>query len=184
MMFVYIFVAVVVLLLLVIFFLAVLLREGPARQLTPVDLDAFDNLIDPEEDQFLKDNLSSADFQKVQRTRIRAARLYVATMSENAGVQVAVGQSARSNSDPAIAASGQEIFQRAIQLKVWCLFALFRLNTAWFFPTLVSPPSRIAAQSTRPSHGYSLFWLAERTLATLMRVKGMVANRLTTAQLS
>lgn len=116
------------------------------EQLTPVDLDAFENLIDPEEEQFLKSNLSPPEFRGVQRARIRAARMYVAALSENAGVLVGVGQSARSHPNPEIAAAGMEIAQRALRLKVWCLLAMFRLIAALVFPTILSPSSRIANQ--------------------------------------
>ena len=116
------------------------------EQLTPVDLDAFENLIDPEEEQFLKTNLSPSEFRGVQRTRIRAARMYVVALSENAGVLVGIGQSARLHPNPEIAATGLEISQRALRLKVWCLLAMFRLGTALVLPTILSPSSRIADQ--------------------------------------
>lgn len=117
-----------------------------AKRLMPVDLDAFENLTDPEEEQFLKVILSRAEFRRVQRTRIRAAMTYVATLSENAGALVAVGQSARSHPDPEVAAAGTEIIQRSLQLKVWCLLAMFRLSGAMVFPTILSPSGRIANQ--------------------------------------
>src|ERR1035441_6156961 len=81
-----------------------------AGQLIPIDLEAFENLTDPEEEQFLRANLAPTEFRGVQRSRIRAARLYVTALSENAGVLVTVGQSALSHADPQIAATGQEIF--------------------------------------------------------------------------
>ena len=117
-----------------------------AGQLVPVDLEAFENLTDPEEEEFLRVNLSSAEFRGVQRSRLRAARMYVAALSENAGTLVAVGQSARLDADPEIAASGAEILQRAIRIKVWCLFALLRLSAAMVFPTMLSPSGEIANQ--------------------------------------
>jgi len=121
-------------------------RRVQTAQLVPVDLEAFENLTDPEEEQFLRTNLSPPEFRRVQRTRLRAARLYIAALSQNAGVLAAVGQSARSNSNPEIAATGQRLVQRAIQLKIWCLLSLLRLDTAFVFPALLSPSSRIANQ--------------------------------------
>src|ERR1035438_2128544 len=44
-----------------------------AGQLIPVDLEAFENLTDPEEEQFLRVNLSPAEFRGVQRARARPA---------------------------------------------------------------------------------------------------------------
>jgi hypothetical protein len=119
---------------------------APEAELIPVDVDAFENLTDPEEEQFLRANLSSAEFRGVQRSRIRAAKMYVTALSQNVGVLVAVGQSALSHADPEIAASGEEIFQQAIRLKVWCLLSLLRLNGAMIFPTILSPSRRIVDQ--------------------------------------
>ena len=119
-------------------------RHSP--ELTPVDLEAFENLTDPEEEQFLRSNLSPGEFRGVQRLRIRAAKLYVAALSQNAGVLVAVGQFARLNSDPEVAATGQELVQKAIRLKVWCLFSLMRMEVAFFFPVLLSPSNKLANQ--------------------------------------
>jgi len=115
-----------------------------AAQLIPIDLEAFENLADPEEERFLKANLSPAEFREVQRSRIDAAKMYVAALSENARVLVAVGQSARNDSDPEIAAAAVEIVQQAIRLKAWCLLMLFRLNTSIFFPVRWAPSSGIA----------------------------------------
>jgi hypothetical protein len=117
-----------------------------SAELIPVDLDAFENLTDPEEEQFLRANLSPAEFRGVQRSRIRAAKMYVTALSQNVGVLVAVGQSALSHADPGIKASGQQIFQQAIRLKVWCLLSLLRLNGAMIVPTILSPSRRIADQ--------------------------------------
>ena len=130
---------------------ATLCRPTPG-QLTPVDLEAFENLTDPEEEQYLRENLSPAEFRRVQRTRLRAAKLYVAALSQNAAVLVAVGQSARSNADPNIAATGQEIVQRAIRLKIWCLVSRLRMEAAFVFPAHLSPSSTIANQYMQLSY--------------------------------
>ena len=115
-------------------------------QLTAVDLEAFENLTDPEEEQYLRKNLSSAEFRRVQRTRLRAAKMYVAALSQNAVVLVAVGQSARSNADPAISATGQEIMERAIRLRIWCLLSMVRMDAAFIFPAHLSPSRSLANQ--------------------------------------
>ncbi|MFZ0480779.1 MAG: hypothetical protein WAL71_16685 [Terriglobales bacterium] len=121
--------------------------EGtPGPQLTTIDLDAFENLTDPEEEGYLRLQLSPAAFRKAQRLRIRAAKLYVATLSRNAGMMVAVGQSVRRHPEAEIAASGQELMQRAIQLKVWCMLSSVRLNVAFLFPGLLSPSNAIASR--------------------------------------
>jgi hypothetical protein len=121
-------------------------EDSHPAKLVPVDLDAFENLTDPEEEQFLRANLSPAQFRGVQRSRIRAAKMYVTALSANARVLAAVGQSARLQAEPAIAATGEEIVQRAIRLKMWCLALRLELNAAMLFPATLSPSTRIADQ--------------------------------------
>jgi hypothetical protein len=117
-----------------------------AGHLAAVDLDAFENLIDPEEEQYLRVKLSPSEFREVQRARIQAAMVYVAALSRNAHTLVGVGQSARYHTNPEVAAAGAEIVQRALRLKLWCLLALVRLNAANVFPNILTPSSRIANQ--------------------------------------
>jgi len=121
-------------------------------QLVPVDLEAFENLTEPSEEEFLRTNLLPAEFRRVQRLRIRAAKLYIAALSQNAGVLVAVGQAARLNAEPEIAAVGQELIQRALRLKFFCLFSLLRMEAALVFPVLISPSQKLAHQYTVVSY--------------------------------
>ncbi len=115
-------------------------------QLTPVDLDAFENLTDPAEEEYLRSNLAPAEFRSIQRLRIRAAKLYIAAFSQNASVLIAVGQEARYHSNPETAACGQQLLQRAMRLKMWCLVSTVRLNGALAFPSLFSSPHAIASR--------------------------------------
>ena len=120
--------------------------------LTAVDLDAFENLTDPEEEHYLKLNLPAPEFRRVQRCRIRAAKMYVSAVSQNASLLVAAGQSARHHPDESIAASGQELMQRAVQLKLRCLASALRLNAALAFPTLLSPSNSVANRYLAAKH--------------------------------
>jgi hypothetical protein len=114
------------------------------RRLTPIDLEAFATLTDPEEERFLENNLASADFRIAQRNRIRAIKAYMSAFSDNASVLFAAGQAARDHSDEQVAAGAREIMQRAMRLKIWCLVYTIRLNAALVFPGMVSPSCGIA----------------------------------------
>jgi hypothetical protein len=128
------------------------MRKSASDGLTPVDLNAFENLMDLEEEEYLRLNLSPKEFRSVQRERIRVARLYVATISKNASMLVGIGQAARSQSDPELAASGQELMRRAVQLKIWCVLAQVRLGSAFLFPAVLSPSSAIAGRYMAAKH--------------------------------
>lgn len=117
---------------------------GPGEVLPEVDLQAFRNLTDPAEEMFLRQNLSSRDFRRIQRVRLRAATLYVSALSHNVGALVQVGQRARIHPDPRIAASGQEIMQYALRLKTRCLATQWKLSIAILCPTLLSPSGSLA----------------------------------------
>jgi hypothetical protein len=117
-----------------------------AGELTPIDLEAFENLTDPEEEHFLRTNLSPTEFRGVQRGRIRAAKLYVEALSQNAAVLIAVGRSASSSSDSEIAAAGRELVHRAIHLKRWCLRSWWRMELAFVLPAQLSLSGKIANQ--------------------------------------
>jgi hypothetical protein len=115
------------------------------RELAPIDLEAFATLTDLGEERFLEDNLSPADLRVAQRFRIRAIKAYISAFSNNASVLLSAAQAARDHSDEQVAAGGREIMQRALRLKIWCLFYTIRLNAALVFPGLFSPSNGIAA---------------------------------------
>ncbi len=56
-----------------------------AGQIQPIDIEAFRNLIDPAEDEYLRRRLSGAEFRTVQRKRLRAMAAYIWTAAQNAG---------------------------------------------------------------------------------------------------
>ncbi|MGA3195806.1 MAG: hypothetical protein ABSD39_12460 [Terriglobales bacterium] len=121
-------------------------EAAPAGELIPVDLEAFQNLTDPEEEQFLRTSLSPPEFRSVQRIRIRAAKLYVVALSDNAGSMMRLGNSASLQADQAIVALGRDIAKRALSLKMWCAVLQLRLTAALVFPTILSPTGGIADQ--------------------------------------
>jgi hypothetical protein len=119
-------------------------REGAVDDLSPVDLEAFRNLTDPEEMRYLRINLSPREFRRIQRTRLRAAAMYISVISKNATLLMVIGRTARTHSDAEIVSAGLDVTNRAILLKVWCSLSLLKLNATMICPTLMSPSSRIA----------------------------------------
>ena len=122
-------------------------QSSTAEQITdlsPVDLEAFRNLTDPREVDFLRVNLSPREFRRIQRLRLRAAAVYISAISQNAGRLVVVGRSVNAHPDEEIAALGLDVVHRAFQLKLSCLLALLKVGATIVFPTLLSPSSRIA----------------------------------------
>lgn len=103
-----------------------------------VDLEAFGNLIDDEEERFLRESLPRADFRSLQRQRLRAAIDYIAAISHNAGVLLHFGQLASSSLDPQIAEAGRNLVDSASRLRLSAFSARAKLYTRMLFPRLNS----------------------------------------------
>jgi hypothetical protein len=101
-----------------------------------LDIEAFRNLVDPDEEAFLRTRLPLEEFRTLRRERVHAALAYVNELSR-ASLQFArLGDAAKRSSDPAVAASGREIANDAIFLRMLALNARVRLTLAAFFPGL------------------------------------------------
>jgi hypothetical protein len=104
------------------------------KQLCPVDIEAFRNLIDPKEEQYLREKLEPAEFRRVQRQRLGAAVEYIHGASRNAGVLLHMADVARQSTDPAIVQSAEELIERATRLRLYAYRAIPRLYLAIAFP--------------------------------------------------
>src|ERR1700675_3834445 len=63
-------------------------------QIQPIDVEAFRNLTNPAEDDYLRRRLPAAQFRLVRRVRLRAMATYVETAASNAALLVRVGEMA------------------------------------------------------------------------------------------
>lgn len=111
-----------------------------AAAIQELDVAAFRNLVDPEEEAFLRARLPSHEFGRIKRERNRAALAYVRALS-SASLQFArFGDAARRSPDPAIAASGKQIANSAIYLRLRALDATMKLTVSAMFPDLYRRP--------------------------------------------
>ncbi len=113
-----------------------------AGQIQPIDVDAFRNLVDPAEDDYLQRKLPAADLRMVQRKRLRAMAAYVQAAGRNAEILVRIGQSALASSDPHTAEAARRLVNDALWLRRNAAFALLRIYGA-----LAWPNSGLAAAS-------------------------------------
>jgi hypothetical protein len=105
-----------------------------AGRIRPVDIDAFRNLIDPSEEQFLRAQLPRGEFHAVQRERLLAALDYVRRASHNAAILLRMGEAARRNPDPRIAEAGQRLVDNAVRLRMFALFSMIQLYVGIALP--------------------------------------------------
>jgi len=118
-----------------------------AGKIQPIDVDAFRNLIDPAEDDYLRRRLPALEFRVVRRQRLRAMAAYVQTAGRNAAVLVIMGQNALTSADAQTAEAARRLVDNALLLRRNAAFALVRIYIA-----LAWPNSGLAAAPVL--HGY------------------------------
>jgi hypothetical protein len=108
--------------------------EDLAGRTRPVDLEAFRNLVDAEEEDFLRASLSRREFRAVQRERIRAAVEYIRNTAHNAAFLLRLGEAATRSHDPRIAQAGRQLMDSALRLRAYALLSGARLYVRMVFP--------------------------------------------------
>jgi len=106
-----------------------------AGQIQPIDIEAFRNLVDPDENAFLRRRLSAEAFRAVQRERLYAMAAYVRTVGRNADVLIRISQSALNSSDPRTVDAARQLVDQALLLRRNVIFALARIYAALAWPT-------------------------------------------------
>jgi hypothetical protein len=101
-----------------------------------LDIEAFRNLVDPEEEAFLRARLPIPEFKKIKRERTRAALAYVRALASVSLQFARFGDAARRSPDPVIAASGKQIADSAVYLRLLALDAGAKLTLSAAFPSL------------------------------------------------
>jgi hypothetical protein len=109
-------------------------EETINARILAVDIEAFRNLVDPEEEQYLRENLPAADFRAVQRERLGAALDYIDALSHNASLLLHLGQTARQSPDPRVADAGRHVVDNALRLRLYALEVRCRLYAKIAFP--------------------------------------------------
>lgn len=117
---------------------------GLAENIRPIDLEAFRNLIDPVEDEYLRRRLPPAQFRAVRRERLRAAAAYVQVVASNAAALVQAGEAALAGGDPRYTAAAHTLVNDALLLRRNATLALIRIYAALAWPTSASPAARVA----------------------------------------
>ena len=118
--------------------------EDPTQHIRSVDVEAFRNLVDPDEVEFLRGNLSPAEFRKIQRERLRAAVEYVSCAAHNASILLRLADAGRRSSDPATAEAAEKLVDNAIRLRLYAFHVMARLYLGMILPGARISPVRVA----------------------------------------
>jgi hypothetical protein len=120
-----------------------------AGRIQPMDVEAFRNLVDAVEDEYLRDRLPPADFRAVRRARLQAAAAYVQAASRNAAVLIRIGQATMLSADPQVADAAQQLVNCALLLRRNATVAMARIYIAWAFPASGVRGARLADRYER-----------------------------------
>ncbi|HEY1525348.1 MAG TPA: hypothetical protein VGH51_03840 [Candidatus Angelobacter sp.] len=123
--------------------------EALRSQLRPMDADAFRNLVDPRERQYLHDRLPPSDFRRIHRERMLAATDYAWCAARNAGILIRLGETARNVSDPSWADAAITLQENAFRLRLQAIQTIPRLYLSIIVPDWDSVPQGLADKCDR-----------------------------------
>jgi hypothetical protein len=109
-------------------------KDNLAATIRPIDMEAFRNLINPAEDEYLRRRLPTPEFRLVRRARLRAMAAYVQVAGKNATALVRVGEIALANGDPRVAVAARQLVNDALLLRRNATVALARIYLALAWP--------------------------------------------------
>jgi|ERR1700733_333799 hypothetical protein len=109
-------------------------NSGLVATVRPIDVEAFRNLINPAEDDYLRRRLPPTQFRLVRRERLRAMAAYVQVAANNAAVLVRIGQAALASADPRVLGAAQQVVNDALLLRRNTTVALARIYLALAWP--------------------------------------------------
>jgi len=118
--------------------------ENPTEHIRGIDVEAFRNLVDPDEEEFLRTNLAPAEFRRIQRERLHAAVEYVSCAARNAAILLRLADAGRHSSNPATAEAAEKLVDNAIRLRLYAVHAIPRLYLRMILPGARISPVRIA----------------------------------------
>ncbi len=113
-----------------------------------LDVLAFNNLIDPAEEKFLREELPLSTFRSIQRLRLRAALEYVGCASRNAAVLIRMGKAVAPEAGAQRSREVQDLVTAAVHLRLLSILVVCLLWIKIAFPGL-----RLSLKEISALHG-------------------------------
>jgi hypothetical protein len=117
---------------------------GLAARIQPIDVEAFRNLVDRAEDDYLRLRLPPPQFRHVRRQRLLAMAAYVKAAGRNADVLIQIGHAALASSDGRAVQAAQQLITEAILLRRNATLSLAKIYVALAWPNSGLAASRVA----------------------------------------
>lgn len=127
-------------------------RAKLREQIRPLDIEAFRNLVDRREEEFLRARLGPPQFRSVQRARQLAAIDYVLAAASNAAILHRLGEAARISANVSTAETGEKLVNSAIRFRLYAFQVVAGLYLATLWPGSRLRPLRIADGYERLTH--------------------------------
>lgn len=108
--------------------------EDLGEHTRPVDLLAFRNLADPQQEKFLRSHLTAEEFWSLDRERTAALLDYVERTAHNAAILIRLGDAARHSADASISEAGHRLADAALRMRLYALRAQWRLRLRLLLP--------------------------------------------------
>ncbi len=145
--------------------------ESAQKLMNSLDIEAFRNLVNPEEEAFLQASLPADRFKAIKRERLWAAFAYTRALSGIALEFSRFGNALSQSPDAGMADLGKQLSGGAIQLRILALTASGRLFMAAAFPNLPhKSPRSLLEQYDRSAKLLTLCGLRERSRRSESRV--------------
>jgi hypothetical protein len=135
-------------------------KASPAIQ--PLDVQAFNNLIDQSEEDYLREQLPPSTFRTIQRLRLRAAIDYVICASRNSALLIRMGKDIGPDAPMSQSREASELVNAAVHLRLVSMLVLFLLWVKIAFPGL-----RLSLKDVSALHG-----ILVSKQASLARING------------
>jgi hypothetical protein len=117
---------------------------GLAPRIQPIDVEAFRNLVDPAEDDYLRLRLPPPQFRHVRRQRLLAMAAYVKTAGRNADILIRIGHAALASSDGRAVQAAQQLVSEATLLRRNAALSLAKIYVAMAWPNSAPAASHVA----------------------------------------
>lgn len=127
-----------------------------SAQIHPIDVEAFRNLINPAEDEYLRQRLLPPQLRTVRRARLRAMAAYVRVAAANAVVLVRIGEAALASNNPHTVEAARELINEALLIRRNTTLALARIYFALAWPNHGLAATRVADHYDRLSRSAML----------------------------
>lgn len=120
-----------------------------AARLRPIDVEAFRNLIDEREEQFLRESLLWHEFRGIHYERMLAAIDYIRAAAQNAGILIRLAEAATSDPDPTVVTAAQNLLDNATRVRLYAFREVPRLYMSILLPGIGHAPYSLAERYDR-----------------------------------